>query len=327
MEENTEIFSKVLVREDDDAILAQIKRFCDDNHLIGMRDLSHDILEVVTGSIDLGAIFVGVADAQTNHLTVETARKIRHLRPEIPVFLRLNEGDDFTRLGITADEGRTLFAGSYTLAQLDQLQELVNSYVFSMHYPPVMVRGIQEISAASLTSAFKNSELVMGHPSIVRDKTIFGEILSLIELESSWCRGYMMLQVDKPGIIESIRSGRTGLKPEDAEIRGIDSMLSEITNLIWGGIKARFFSGSEQTNMLYRVQVPIIVNHVDKYVTFGSDQPQLCIKYTLEDKDNRDGIITIFQRFVFNMAWSPELFKESELAINQMVNKGELELF
>lgn len=325
MTEKTEIFSKVLVIEEDDAIIAAIRAFCDDNHLIGMRGLSRDVMEVVKGNIDLGAIFMGAG--VTGISAAGVARSIRKHRPEIPIFLRLEAGQGADSLGLSKEEYQTLFAGDYTLADLSRLKGLVESYVFSMHYPTAMVRGIQEISETSLISAFRNSELVMGHPSIVRDKTIFGEILSLIELESSWCRGYMMLQVDKTGIIDSIRSGRTGLRPEDAEIRGIDSMLSEITNLIWGGIKARFFAASEQSNALYRVQVPIVINHVDKYVTFGSDQPQLCIKYTLEDKDNQNGIITIYQRFVFNMAWSPELFKESEMAINQMVNKGEVELF
>lgn len=327
MTEKTEIFSKVLVIEEDEAIIAQIRAFCDDNHLIGMRGLSRDILEVVKGNIDLGAIFLGAVNGITGDSVVAVARKIRQHRPEIPLFLRLDEGMGADSLGLSTEDYQTMFAGDYRLGDLTRLKDLVESYVFSMHYPTAMVRGIQEISESALIYTFRNSELVMGHPSIVRDKTIFGEILSLIELESSWCRGYMMLQVDKAGIIDSIRSGRTGLRPEEAEIRGIDSMLSEITNLIWGGIKSRFFSASEQKSSLYRVQVPIVINHVDKYVTFGSDQPQLCIKYMLEDKDNQNGIITIYQRFVFNMAWSPELFKESEMAINQLVNKGEVELF
>lgn len=321
------LISKVLVRESDDAIVARLRQFCDDHQLVGMRDLSRDIQEVVRGNIDLGGIFLG-AKADTYGISpVEIARRIAVLRPEIPVFLRLEDGMSVTELGITEAEASGLFAGTYTLSTLDRLKELVDSYVFSMHYPPALVRGIQEISEKAMTSTFKNSELEMDHPSVVWDKTIFGEILSLIELESSWCRGYMMLQVDKPGIVDSIRSGRTALRPEEAEVRGIDSMLSEITNMIWGGIKARFFSQGGEERPLYRVQVPIVVNHVDKYVTFGADQPQLCIRYALKDKDNNDAIITIFQRFVFNMSWSPELFKESDLAIDSMINRGEVELF
>ena len=34
-------------------------------------------------------------------------------------------------------------------------------------------------------------------PYIVRDRIIFGEVFSLIPLESSWCRGYMMLQTEE----------------------------------------------------------------------------------------------------------------------------------
>lgn len=324
MSEEVSIYSKVLVHESDPSVIAQIKTFCDANSLIGMLDLSRDILDVVKGNIDLGAIFMN-NEPVDGVSAADVARKIQQYRPEIPVFLRLeNEADD---VNVSDTERGILFAGTYTLSNLSKLEELVRSYVFSMHYPPALVRGVQEISEKSLISAFKNSNLIMGHPSIVRDKTIFGEILSLIELESSWCRGYMMLQVDKPGIVESIRSGRTALTPDQAEARGIDSMLSEITNLIWGGIKARFFTSNEKTESLYRVQVPIVVNHVDKYVTFGSDQPQLCIRYELEDQDNSDGIITIYQRFVFNMTWSPELFKESDMEINALVNTGELEFF
>ncbi len=324
MSDQPNVYSKVLVHEHDEKALEAIKAFCDENNLIGMRDLSQDILEVLKGNIDLGAIFMAVDPGGDITKTLETAQRINQYRHEIPIFLRLVEGVD---LDTESKEFKQLFAGAYNLSDLENLKELVDSYVFSMHYPASLVRGIEEISEKSLVSAFKNSELVRDHPSIVRDKTIYGEILSLIELESSWCRGYMMLQVDKPGIIDAIAQGKTGLSPDEAEVRGIDNMLSEITNLIWGGIKARFFSDNDKKESLYRVQVPIIVNHVDKYVTFGSDQPQLCIKYKLRDIDNQGSIITIYQRFVFNMVWSPELFNESEQAIDELVNTGELEMF
>ncbi|CBL44761.1 Conserved hypothetical protein [gamma proteobacterium HdN1] len=324
MTENAEIVSKVLVHEENEEILAQIRSFCDVNNLIGMRVRSGDLVEVIKGSINLGAILLNGAEPQA---TIKMAHQIRRLRPEVPIFLRLEEGSSLEQLGLDAEQTESLFAGQYQLSDLSGLKKLVNSFVFSMHYPPSMVLGIQEISDTALRSTFRDSVVNIGHPFIVRDKSIFGELLSLMELESSWCRGYMMLQVDKPGLIDAIRDGRTSLPPEEARIRGIDSMLSEITNLIWGGIKGRFFSGSEQASTQYRTQVPIIVNHVDKYITFGVNQPQLCIRYTVEDKDDHDSFITVYQRFIFHMAWSPEQYKESENAMNQMLNSGDLELF
>ena len=87
MSEEVSIYSKVLVHESDTDVIAQIKAFCDENSLIGMLDLSHDILDVVKGNIDLGAIFMN-NDTVKGVSAAEIARKIQQYRPEIPVFLR-----------------------------------------------------------------------------------------------------------------------------------------------------------------------------------------------------------------------------------------------
>ena len=324
MTDHQHLFSKVLIHEHNQEALERIKVFCEHNKLIGMRDRSEDILDIVQEKVDLGAILIALKSDDALFATISIARVISHYQPQVPLFLRLPE--EYQLPDDLPEDFERLFAGTYTLSTMDKLQELVNSYVFCMHYPNSLVKGFEEISREALTHSFRNTELVVGHPCVVKDKTIYGEVLSLIELESDWCRGYMMLQVDKKGVIDAIRKGRTALGKEEDNQLGINTMISEITNLIWGKIKARFFT-AQQERPLYRVQIPIVINHADKYVTFGSDQPQLCIEYTIRDKDNHQNFITIVQRFIFNIGWSPELFSESEQAINNLVQAGELEMF
>ena len=36
----------------------------------------------------------------------------------------------------------------------------------------------------------------------MRDRIIFGEVFSLIPLESTWCRGYMMMQAEEQPILD-----------------------------------------------------------------------------------------------------------------------------
>ncbi len=324
MADEQHLYSKVLVQEHDPEALEQLKCFCEENHLIGLRDRSEDILEIIQDNLNLGAIFLAMPPNADTEAALAIARVINHYQHAVPVFLRVPEDFDSSEL---PDELNQLIAGTYRLSELEKLKDLVLSHVFCMHYPTTLVQGFEEVTEKALLSAFKNAELSKGTPCVLKDNTIYGEILSLIELESSWCRGYMMIQTDKPGILSAIKKERTALPPQDADVRGIDTMISELTNLIWGGIKARFFTENKQEHTLYRIQIPVVVNHTDKYVTFGSDKPQLCLEYQLRDKDNQEFIITIFQRFIFNIEWSPELFSESENTINEMVDTGELELF
>ena len=324
MTEEQHLFSKVLIHEHSQEALEQIKTFCDQNKLIGMRDRSDDILDIVQEKVDLGAILIALSPDKELSETIAIARVANHYQPQVPLFLRLPE--DYELPDDLPNDFDQLFAGTYRLSAMEKLQELVNSYVFCMHYPNALVKGFEEISQEALTHSFRNSELITGHPCVVKDQTIYGEVLSLIELESDWCRGYMMLQADKDGVIDAIEKGRTALGEDEANQLGINTMISEITNLIWGKIKARFFT-AQQERPLYRVQIPIVINHADKYVTFGSDQPQLCIEYTIRDRDNQENFITIVQRFIFNIGWSPELFSESEQAISNLVQAGELEMF
>lgn len=110
-----------------------------------------------------------------------------------------------------------------------------------------------------------------------------------------------------------------------ASFRAVNSLLGEITNLIWGGFKNRYI-GDETTLARSSIQVPLVVNHKHKYISFGSEDPQLCFLYTLTD-DESGKSVRLYQRFVFNLAWAPEDFKEIVQPTDELVESGELELF
>jgi hypothetical protein len=76
---------------------------------------------------------------------------------------------------------------------------------------------------------------------------------------------------------------------------------------------------------LAQTQVPIIINHQRRYISFGSEDPQLCLKYNLIANDKAEPV-PIYQRFVFNLSWSPDQFSENP-SVESLVDSGELEMF
>ena len=103
-------------------------------------------------------------------------------------------------------------------------------------------------------------------------------------------------------------------------------MLSEVTNMLWGKIKNRFISERDQ-GYSFTTQVPIIVNHQNKYISFGAGASQLCFKHTLTQKGDAKKIITLYQKFVFNLSWDPEKFSENQPTVDDFLASGELEFF
>ena len=335
MSVETTIVSKVLVHECDEEALSFLKTVCTQHNLVGLKvstgdtvigikDASNEIDDVLKSNVDLGAIFLAEAPDQNGISGIELCINIRKTRPELPIFLR--------RINTESTEGlpedvKNAVTGCYHTNNIAALDELIDSYICSMFYPIELAQGIQEISTDAFTNIIHDTKINCELPYLVKDQIIYGELFSLIPLESNWCRGYMMLQTTENEILELIRSGRTGISSSRPDSRDTNSILNEITNMIWGGIKSRYFSSEEGPGEAHRTQVPIIVNHSQKHISFGSTEPQLCFKYTLKDPENKFSDITLYQRLVFNLSWSPEKFAESDKAVDDFVDGGELEFF
>lgn len=323
MDDQAELISKVLVLDEDAESAARIKVFCDANSLVGLRSQSGNVMSVLKSNVDLGAIFLSEGYGSQDTQGLSFARQIHEIRPELPIFLRRKAADNLDDL---PELERGLFSEAYTIDTIDKLTTVIGETIFSLVYPNGLVRGITEITKAALESQFKGVEVSTEAPYIVRDRIIYGELFTLIPLESNWCRGYMMLQTEEQPLMGFVEAEKTHLVAGSAaNFRDINQVLGEVTNLVWGSFKNRFVSYDAIEGR--QSQVPIIVNHLHRYISFGSEDPQLCFRYTLTDINGTVPSLVLYQRFVFNLSWSPDKFKENEALVEDLFDSGELELF
>ena len=314
------LVSKVLVLDNSPVHSAAIKAFCDANNLVGLKVRKNRLMSVLRSNIDLGAILYSESYGATPEENAEIAIRIHTVRPELPIILRR---DDLPTLDGIAESLRRVFCAAYTTSDMSGLSKVIDEYIFSLVYPNALVRGISEITEGVLASQFKHLTATWDTPYIVRDRVIFGEVFSLIPLESAWCRGFMMLQTEEQPILDLLDAEQAG--EGGSNFRAVNSLLGEVTNLIWGAFKNRYI-GDAAAASISQIQVPLIVNHKHKFISFGTDNPQLCFFYTLSD-ENTGRAIKLYQRFVFNLSWSPEEFKEIVHDASELVESGELELF
>jgi hypothetical protein len=316
--------TKVLILDDDEAFSGRLKVICENSGLIGIKPSQASVsaaLAILGSNVDLGGVmlyehYIEAAKA------FDLAREIRAIRPELPIFLRRDNEDCFSSV---PEKDAVLFAVGYTANTVSSFQDRLKSNIFSRSYPNALVRGITEMTTAALETLFKGAVISVDSPYLVSDRIIYGEVFSLISLETGWCRGYMMLQADENealGLLEV--NNATGQK---LNFRELNSVLGEATNMIWGAFKNRYAGFQDSMPAATATQVPIIINHARKYISFGSDDPQLCLKYTVSLNNGTDVVrVPVYQRFVFNLTWAPEAFSEN-ISVEDLVDSGELELF
>lgn len=319
MNENKPV-SKVLVLDDSPVHANAIKRFCDEHNLVGLKVRKNRLLSVLRSNIDLGAILFSESYGGSLEESAEIAIKINTVRPELPIIMRR---DSSATLDDLPDSLRRVLCAAYLASDMAPLRKVIDEYIFSLDYPNALVRGILEITESILSSLFKNVSITWDTPCIVRDRIIFGEVFSLIPLESTWCRGYMMMQAEEQPILDLL--DRHDMCDGPADFRDLNSLLGEITNLIWGSFKNRYM-GDADALARSQVQVPLLVNHKQKYISFGTANPQLCFMYNLTDEQSGH-TVKLHQRFIFNLSWSPEDFSEVTRDIGAVVEAGELDLF
>lgn len=325
MDTRTQVASKMLVLDDAGTYVNSLKAFCEECALLGIRPNvagNGDVMAVLRANVDLGGIMLYENYGGRPGHGLAMAREIHALRPELPIFLRRDAVSSVAGLG---ERDAAMFRCAYTLATLQLLRESLDASIFSRIYPNALVRGIAEITRTSLESLFHGCEVDAETPYLVKDRIIYGEVFTLIAIESHWCRGYMMLQSSEGSVLDLLH-GRPG-GGEGLTFRDLNGTLGEATNLIWGAFKNRYVGHGAATPAPLQTQVPIVINHQRRYISFGSDDPQLCLKYTLRLRQAPDGPgVPIYQRFVFNLDWSPDEFSENP-TVESFVESGELELF
>ena len=311
--------SKILVLDNSAEHAPLIKRFCDENNLVPLKVRNGSVMSVLQTNIDLGGILYSEDYGGSATRNMEIAAKIHSTRPELPIILRREK---HATLDDLSEQARHTFCAAYVAQDMVALRKVIDEYIFCLMYPNALLRGIAEITESVLKTQCKALNVYMETPYIVRDRVIFGELFSLIQLESSWCRGYMMLQTEEAPFIELL-GGQAG--GSTVTFRDVNDLLSEITNLIWGAFKNRYI-GDMGTRAAAQVQVPLIVNHKHKYISFGTENPQLCFRFTLTDPESGRST-AIYARYVFNLSWSPDDFQEIPQEVAGLVESGALEMF
>jgi Chemotaxis phosphatase CheX len=312
--------SKLLVMDDSPSHAQPIKQFCDANGLVALKVRRDAVMAVLRTNIDLGGILYSESYGGSPEESMRIAAEIHRARPELPIIVRRDTQP--TLAGLPAGAEQT-FCAAYVASDMVTLRKVIDEYIFCLMYPNALLRGISEITTTVLSNQFKGFEISLDTPYIVRDRVIFGELFSLMPLESAWCRGYMMLQTEEAPLVEVL--ARDGAPEASTAFRKVNDLLGEITNLVWGAFKNRYI-GDGNAVAKHQVQVPLLVNHKHKYISFGSENPQLCFRYTLRDKSGSHSL-TLYQRFAFNLAWSPDEFAEISHDVAGLVESGEMELF
>jgi hypothetical protein len=322
MNDEAKLVSKVLLLERDPDCLEQLRSFCDTNDLVGLKVQPENVMSVLKSNVDLGGIFLAEDFGITKDAGRALARAIHAVRPELPIFLRCEAP------GELSDADLRVVRAVFSKTDIAALVPIIAESIFCLVYPNALVRGISDLTLTALRSQFKQVNVEGETPYIVRDRIIYGEMFTLIPLESNWCRGYMMLQTKEEAMRHLLGlSDIADTPPPELDFRDLNNSLGEVTNLIWGAFKNRYISYGD-TNEQHLTQVPIVINHRHNFISFGSQNPQLCFRYTLTDSEHPELPPTlIYQHFIFNLSWSPDDLKENQSSVEDLFESGELEMF
>ena len=321
---SSELVSNVLVLDGSEEAYGVLKVFCQENHLVGFRASTDSVKDVLASNIYFGAILISEEAISDTINSIELSDQIHRRRPDLPIFLRRYDANNLDGI---PEQYKTIFTGAYCLSNLDSLKTLVHEQIFEDFYPVELVRGIQAVSEKCISEGFNKVNVQAAKPLLVRDK-LMDDFNSLISLESKWCRGYMMLQVGKVGLVKYIRANKANVMSSELDDQDSNAVISDLTNEIWGTIKREFMEYSNEIEAATnRIQVPLLINPDNRYISFGTSKPQLCFRYHVEDAAGVLDPFVIIQKLIFNLDWSPESFDLSAQTVDSFIESGELEMF
>ncbi len=321
MTDTPSLAAKVLLLEHEPSHYRALLDFCDSTGLVPLPCTAQEALQALVQHKDLGGVLLAEDLPCDGADALALARAIHQQRPELPIFLRRTR--DLPLTGADAEAVRHPWPGS----ELQALRVQVEASLFRLRYPVELVQGVVDLTRSALAAMFPGAEVAHEPPYIVHDRIIFGQVSTLIPIESTWCRGYMMLQTEEAALRQGVIQG-LGMEGAGSDLgfRALNHLLAETTNLIWGAFKNRYIP--PEAFAYEQTQVPIVINHEQKYISFGSSDPQLCIRWRLIDP-RRAGLppLTIVQRLIFNLLWSPEEYVRFAAMSPPVQPSGVLELF
>ena len=139
---------------------------------------------------------------------------------------------------------------------------MIRRYIFS-RYPTTVIKDIIEQTTGVIRETLSRVDVQCDSPFLISDKIVDGEVMSLMRIESEWCRGYMMLESEEACIASLINGERLnapGNLGELSDYQRIHSTMSELTNPVWGKLKVCFMTYAAK-NLTYRSEVPCVINY------------------------------------------------------------------
>jgi len=316
------IEARVLVLDHRDGERERLKEILGNHHLQGVvADTEEQLFDLLSTNIELSAVFLSQDDRTLGSGAFSTLRNLHYQRAELPIFFRMSEEE---RMPAIDEELTSLCAFTYYNYEYQKLNEAIPKFIFSTFYPLTLIREFQSITMGAFSGLIGNIEVVPETPYLIHDQIIYGQICSLIRLSSDWCNGYMMLQTPETELLQTVTSGRTPLLNSQISFRSGHDVLGELTNLIWGQIKATILDAHDQGRRGLVAELPLIINENRKYLTFGATEPALCLSYKIREAETKVLLWEVHQKFLFTMTWRPETYLENPAALENLLAQGEL---
>jgi len=317
-----QVESKVLVYEVDPSQMDSLRVFFNGHDIIGLRaESSEGLLRILRENIDLGAIFLCEEPDYKGVTGLDLASQLHSIRAELPIFIRRDKKNDEAPM---SPEMKRICTADYKTGDFVSLGELVNRHIFSRYYPNQVTQVIEESTIESLQEIIGGSRITCSSPYLIRDRVLYGQVASLMRLDSYWCRGYMILQAEEPDIYKLIAGSKTPLCAKDAGVDGINAILSELTNATWGKLKGRILDSGSKEVVEYKADIPVVISHSRSYLGLGCNEPLLAFKYEVDIPGDQFEVMTFYQAFAFHLLWKPERIEEKEATLKEFVDSGEL---
>ncbi len=215
----------------------------------------------------------------------------------------------------------------YNLNQLENLKSDADKYLYSAYFPPMLIESLSKAGVSAIESMFKGVKAKSCQPILVNDHIINTEMTCLLPVNLEFTNGYLALLMRDDIAKLSSASKLSGMKKYDC-VNYSDHVIRELMNLFWGIFKYDVSSRFKVKKNKYPINLPIVVGHHGHYINFGSNIPQIILRYFLSVNDPSTDVFLMEFKAIFNQRMNPQDFQfDSEYGVQRHIDSGDLELF
>jgi hypothetical protein len=270
-------------------------------------NITESIVELDLIESDICAIFLSEEFDSDGLTGIDIATKFHSAKSNTPIFMRLTGDRTLNDLPMAQ---RQLITGCYTTNRPEQLKKITESFLYGFYFPNHLVQIFIEAGLYTLNCTIENCEIKSSVPFLVYDYTLAAEFTSILPMQLPFGNGALTFSIKENDALILIKNDHTALNKDQTSTDHCNQFISEITNQFWGKVRrmCQAVYGSEQHRA--PVTIPIIVNHQQKYISFGNHTPQLCFRYLLIRDHLIPEAISVEFKIIFNTILRPKDFYE-----------------